>query len=454
VKTRWILAADTLTIALVIVAALVSFHPINAELVGVPIRIRAWWRPLIEALVVTFVRHRLAPDPSLRWRVVNAWRRTPWPTLKATLPIAMITRLLVLFIGYFSVVTFGLRPDAPREMGWELGPELPLRWDAGWYLGIIDEGYHWTGSIQDQQNLNFFPAFPLAARYLTWLLHLNSIPRTSVEPWAATAVSILAFMAACVYLHRLVAAHLGHEVASGTILLIATYPFALFYSAVYPESLFLLCAVGAWYHLEHQHLIPTVLWGLLAGLTRPNGGLLTIALAVWVLVHRPRRWPLLLVASAPIAGTMLYSAWAYRLTGHPFVWAELQRVAFMRTYRGLDQTLWLPLKAAADANLIEYVRAQPWEMTNLAAALLALVALWPLTVRFGLAHGAFVAINLFVPLLNGGLVSMGRYTSVLFPVFMWLACSFRGQSLALLASCFALFQGILAALFFTWRPIF
>ena len=38
---------------------------------------------------------------------------------------------LVLFIGYFSVVTFGLRADAPREMGWDLGPELPLRWDAG-----------------------------------------------------------------------------------------------------------------------------------------------------------------------------------------------------------------------------------------------------------------------------------------------------------------------------------
>src|SRR5262249_38201462 len=157
--------------------------------------------------------------------------------------------------------------------------------------------------------------------------------------------------------------------------------------------------------------VPAALWGLLAGLTRPNGGLLTIPLAILVLVEKRRSWRLLLVSAAPIAGTLVYSAWAYQVTGHPFVWAEIQREAFMRTYRGLDETLWTPVKSAMNDGILQYVQAQPWELTNLAAAFLALGALWPVTSRLGLAPGAFVAINLLVPLFNGGLVGMGRYTS-------------------------------------------
>jgi hypothetical protein len=454
--SRAIRTADALTIALVIVAAFTMLHPVRADFFGVTIRIRQWWRLLLVAAVIVLGRHRVAPRPSLRSRLTAGWARTQvlWPALMASVPIVVTTRLLVLLIGYFSVITFGLKPDAPREMGWAFGPELPLRWDAGWYLGIIGNGYYWTGSIQDQQNLNFFPAYPLAARFVSWAIHVQTVPQAVVQSWTATTLSIVAFLAACVYLHRLVAPYFGKEVASGTVLLIATYPFALFYSAVYPEALFLLCAVGAWYHLEREQVVPAVLWGLIAGLTRPNGGLLAIALGVWVLVARRPNWRLCLVALAPIVGTLLYSVWAYRLTGHPFVWAELQRSAFMRTYRGLNETLWMPLRAILDLGLLDYIRTAPWEMTNLIAALLGVIALWPVTSRLGLAAGVFVGLNVFVPLLNGGLVSMGRYTAVLFPMFIWLALVARGQSLALLASCFALCQGILAALFFTWRPIF
>lgn len=455
-KRRAIQLADALTLALLVVALFAAFHPINTDLAGVPIQIRTGWRPLLEGFVVSLIRHRLVPSPSLWSRLLAALQRTEpvWPALRAALVIGLTTRLLVLFIGYFSVVTFGLKADAPPAMGHNFGAELPLRWDAGWYLGIVHRGYRWTGRIHDQQNLNFFPGYPLTARYAAQLFHFHTVPLYIVEAWTATAVSILAFLAACTYLHRLVAARYGSETAAGTLLLLATYPFALFYSAVYPEALFLLCAVGAWYHVEHDQPLPVVFWGVLAGLTRPNGGLLAIPLAILVLVDKPRSRRLLLVTAAPIVGTLAYSAWAYRLTGHPFVWAELQREAFMRSYRGLDETLWTPIKAVANGGILKYVGEQPWELTNLAAAFLALGAIWPVTSRLGLAPGAFVAIAVLVPLFNGGLVSMGRYTSVLFPIFIWLALALRVHRLALTASCFALFQGILAGLFFTWRPIF
>ncbi len=74
------------------------------------------------------------------------------------------------------------------------------------------------------------------------------------------------------------------------------YPFALFYSAAYTESLFLLTVVAACYHFERDELWQAGLWGLIAGLTRPNGCLLSVVLALmairplWSSGWRPT-WP-------------------------------------------------------------------------------------------------------------------------------------------------------------------
>ena len=37
---------------------------------------------------------------------------------------------------------------------------LPLRWDAGWYLDIAVHGYRWSPAAEGQQNVAFFPAYP------------------------------------------------------------------------------------------------------------------------------------------------------------------------------------------------------------------------------------------------------------------------------------------------------
>ena len=62
-----------------------------------------------------------------------------------------------------------------------------------------------------------------------------------------------------------------------------------------------------------------------------------------------------------------------------------------------------------------------------------------------------VGANLIVPLAFGGVVGIGRFTSVMFPVFIWLATATKSRTLL---AVFAVLQGLLAALFFTDRPIF
>jgi hypothetical protein len=182
--------------------------------------------------------------------------------------------------------------------------------------------------------------------------------------------------------------------------------------------------------------------------------LLAIALLVWVVLHARRQWWMYLVAIAPLIGTLLYSAWAYNFTGRPLVWAELQRSAWFRTFAGPEESLLGPMQAIVDYGFVRYAGRFPWTTSNLLPGLLALVSIWPVMRRVGFAPGVFLAVAVGVPLLNGGLVSMGRYSAVMFPLFVWLALIARGRRLTLLAACFGIGQGLAAALFFTWRPLF
>ena len=94
------------------------------------------------------------------------------------------------------------------------------------------------------------------------------------------AISLAAFLWALVYVARLASALIGPERASAAALLLAAYPFAFFYNAPYTESLFLLGAAGACEHFRRQEWHAAAFFGLLVGLTRPNGCFVSVPLAI------------------------------------------------------------------------------------------------------------------------------------------------------------------------------
>jgi hypothetical protein len=51
-------------------------------------------------------------------------------------------------------------------------------------------------------------------------------------------------------------------------------------------------------------------------------------------------------------------------------------------------------------------------------------------------------------------MSLGRFSSVMFPAFAWLAWGVRGRARTWLIVGCAAAQAVLGALFFTWHPIF
>ena len=62
--------------------------------------------------------------------------------------------------------------------------------------------------------------------------------------WAGVVISVIAFAWASDYLVRLARETIGEDRASAAVALMAAYPFAVFFSAPYTESLFVLGAVG------------------------------------------------------------------------------------------------------------------------------------------------------------------------------------------------------------------
>jgi hypothetical protein len=74
--------------------------------------------------------------------------------------------------------------------------------------------------------------------------------------------------------------------------------------------------------------------------------------------------------------------------------------------------------------------------------------------RFGAAYGIFMLLSLWLPLSSGAFEGVGRYCSVLFPCFLWLA-TIRSRSVSTaVIVVFAMFYTLGLALFVTVHPLF
>ena len=427
---------------------------------------------LYAAASLLIVRHVLWPRPDALARARGVYASVvARPDLGPAIRAFVATRPAVLLVGFFAVITFGLSDKAGFTPSKEPLANLPARFDAGWYADVALDGYTWDHTFQRQRNIAFFPAMPMLMRPLAAAFGMHdrttSRDRQMVRAlWAGVVISLAAFLWALVYVVRLGQDLIGAERAANAAMLLAAYPFALFFSAPYTESLFLLAAVGAFFHFRRGEWVAASCWGLAAGLTRPNGCLLSVPLGILALeqmyrcVLRPpetalqwQTWSVrLLTAAMPGIGMLAFSGYLYGLTGVWFAWARSHE-AWGRTYQG-----WGPFVTAfgwlRDEPLLQVVTNIPFNTLNALGVLFGLALTYPVFRRFGAAFGIFVLINLVPPLFAGGVLSMGRLSSTLFPLFLALAAVVPPRSVPAWVAGFGIGQGLCAALFFTWRELF
>jgi hypothetical protein len=199
---------------------------------------------------------------------------------------------------------------------------------------------------------------------------------------------------------------------------------------------------------------------VLVGLSRPNGFLLALTLVTLAYTQRiwksrtpagSRTFIPMVATIAPVAGAAIFSLYIASLTGNPLQWAA-QHAAWGRTFKGV-----LPLSEAAgfatEHGVESYVATLPYDFLNAVPAVCALALIVPVWLRLGPAYGVFLITNLVPPLVAGGVMSMGRLTATMFPLFLWLGARTRGAA-PNLAVAFALLQALAAVLFYTWRPLY
>jgi hypothetical protein len=442
--------------------------------VGWRVALTSPFRLLLWAVAVAVVRHVAWPQSPIYRDFparIGVWWRTP--AVECARTVLVGTRPAILFVGYLAVFTLGYRTGGvPFKVSDNEFVNLQARWDTGWYLTIANDGYHYDPAHPEgQQNIVFFPAYPIATRVLARLFG-GSLYAFMLS---GTVVSLGAFFGALVYLFRFARELFGDDdVASASVWLLAAFPFAIFYSAMYAESIFLLGALGAFYHFRRGEYVRAGLWGLMVGFTRPNGCFLSIPLAVMALApwtpawiyggpqarrevinrHQPSRFIAALAAAAmPGIGVLLFTAFVWQFTGRPLAWAQ-GHAAWGRDYNGLTILVEQRYEWLTQGGVYQYTANMAGDLLNVLPALFVIGSAWPVARRLGLPYAVFILINILPPLANGGFLSAGRLSSVLFPSFVWLGSVVLPRHRPGWVGSFMALQALNAAMFYTWRDLY
>jgi Dolichyl-phosphate-mannose-protein mannosyltransferase len=369
---------------------------------------------------------------------------------------ALAFRLVSALLALFANLAFPLdRPEQFTVFGttskfWDTF----ARYDSGYFEGIAWGGYQ--PAAGGRSNIAYFPVYPLLIRYVGRVFGHHHATNYLVGigiSWACFALAMVALY----YLARLDLDRLQARLAA---LLTAIFPFAFFYGLVYSESTFLLFTVLAFYGFRTRRWIAGGICGAIATATRVPGIMMMPALAwlAWRAAEPTRRDRIAAALALAIAasGFGAYCLFIYRLTGHPLEWAfTLQRWGYVpggapwraparllyelltRPYAYLTQDPMAVYDTLYGVTGILFVTATPF--------------VWR---RFGAGYGLFMLLNLLLPLSSGVFEGVGRYCSVLFPCFLWLATIRSRAVSASLVVVFAVFYTLGLALFTTIHPIF
>jgi hypothetical protein len=149
---------------------------------------------------------------------------------------------------------------------------------------------------------------------------------------------------------------------------------------------------------------------------------------------------------------MIFTVYLLSLTGVWFAWSR-SHGAWGRTFQGIE-----PLAAAwqqiGEQGLVNLAVVQPFKTLNAIGLVFALVMVRPVYRTMGVPWVAYVLLTVIPAALAGGVLSMGRLTSTLFPVFLALAATIPPRASPAWAAAFAVLQGLCVALFFTWRQLY
>lgn len=347
------------------------------------------------------------------------------------------------------VVTAALIASATQETlppgTWNRGPAWVqgfARWDSGYYLDIATQGYGFKPDLWA-----FHPGYPLVIVFFQSLL-----PGLAPET-VGFLVSNACFFIAVPVFYRLTRDLFDAGVALRASLALAFFPGAFFFSAIYPESLFILILSQFFWTVVKERW---VLAGLLASAAisvRPQGVFLVpVLLGAIGMARRAGRtnWPAAWVS--PVLALVFpagFSYYAWAETGDAFRWFHAR------------ETFWPEVGWHDPLTKIVGILGGSYGFSALSLLLLLAAAgfvFWDVrTHRRTKAYPAYSwSVILFVVYVAyAGGSSLLRYLLPILPLYWMVGFTIkRPSALAAVLVLSALLSCTAAALFATWKPVY
>jgi len=319
------------------------------------------------------------------------------------------------------------------------------RWDSRWFARIAEHGY------ATRQSSAFLPVYPLLVRGVAFVL------RNHVA--AGIVVSVVAAAASAWLLLRIARRHLPEEGAQTSVLLLALYPAAFVFTAVYSDAVFLFFVLVAVDAAERGRALLSGVAAALAVDTR----LLGLALIPTLLLILRRRAAILVVLLPAVAiglwmlylhvhyGDALASShaehryWQREPLSPRWIWHEFRNVP-----GALSQiTLHLP----AGGRYPRYIATATADVYDFAFLVFGAVFTWVAWQRLGRAFGLYslltLALVVLTPTTWRPLVSVPRFLLADFPIFLALAAvlATRPRARDFVIAGFAALGAVLAVAF-------
>ncbi|MBP7842948.1 hypothetical protein KA017_03005 [Candidatus Woesebacteria bacterium] len=349
--------------------------------------------------------------------------KSRWFLSKIVIPFG-VTRLFLLLAGFFSQYVLPVnsgQSEVVRATGLQFSAsrliDMWARWDSGWYLFIIRNGYSSGGSFDIQSSLPFFPGYPMLVKFFT-LFFPPHLLTDGVIVLLGIVISNALLLVALVFLYK-IARKLSDSgrVADLTIWFILAFPSSFFLSSFYTESLFLcLSVVGYWAALQKKWWLACIMVSLVA-VTRNVGMFLAIPVLYEYLKSKNFSvqkidLSVLWFGVVPV-GVGLFFWYLYTLTGDFFAAIKVQE-AWGRVTADPVSSLLFP------SNF--WLHITPVDQFFVVSGL---VVCWRLFTEKVLEKGKVLALYSFllcVPtLFTGTLDSFTRFILVVFPLFIYWA---------------------------------
>ena len=357
----------------------------------------------------------------------------------------LVAKLGVLVVGVLAAwVATGHAPGLLEP--WD-------RWDAPHYTDIAVFGYmaHDPGNLVApgyeqvfpgdlDLYIVFFPLFP-------WLVAgVNALIGAPVV--AAFVVATVASLFVAPLLYRLVAVDLGDRIGRSSAVFLLVFPTAYFLHIGYTEGLFLALAFGSLWLARTDRWWGAGVLGGLAALARVNGLVLIPALLVeaWLQWRQHRRMRVSWLGIGGVAiGFGVYLALNWRVYGEPFAFSEIQHTHWFKQLSPPWEGIAGFVRWIRDDDLDTALMLGWAELIFTALGLVATVAT---AIWLRATWAVWMAGNWLLIVSTGFVMSVPRYSLVLFGIVVWMALiAQRWRTVGwVLAVCSVAAMGV-----FAWR---